>query len=111
MTNPTSIDNFLALDIRVGTIIGVEESRTNKPTWKLTIDFGSDLGKKISCGAYKNYSPAELEGLQVICIVNLGVRKMGPETSEVLVLGVAADGGGTNPLTVKDASQNGLVIF
>jgi tRNA-binding protein len=48
---------FEALDIRLGRIIKVEEAQTRKPTWRLTIDFGPEVGTKISCGAFRNYTP------------------------------------------------------
>ncbi|ENL0637064.1 protein secretion chaperonin CsaA [Klebsiella variicola] len=104
-------DSFASLDIRVGTIIKVEESKTSKPTWKMTIDFGKDIGTRVSCGAYTNYKAAELTNVQVICVINLGTMKMGPEKSEVLVLGVAAENGGTIPLTTLRNVRNGLEIF
>lgn len=111
MKEITSFECFSSLDIRVGIILNVEESKTSKPTWKMTIDLGAELGTKVSCGAYKNYQASELEGLQVICVVNLGTRKMGPEKSEVLVLGVANEAGGTVPLTVHNPARNGQEIF
>ncbi len=111
MKNITSFNSFSALDIRVGTIIKVEESKTSKPTWKMTIDLGEALGSKVSCGAYTNYEAAELEGLQVVCVTNLGVRKMGPEKSEVLVLGVMNKGEGTIPLTTASSAINGQEVF
>lgn len=102
---------FSSLDIRVGTITKVEESKTRKPTWKMTIDFGEDIGEKISCGAYKNYEAITLLGQQVICIINLGKMKMGPEKSEVLVLGVSDKDYGTIPLTTAKPAINGQPIF
>jgi tRNA-binding protein len=44
--------HFEALDIRVGLIVKVEDAATKKPTYRLTIDFGADIGVKVSCGAY-----------------------------------------------------------
>lgn len=111
MKDKATYDSFAALDIRVGTITGVEESRTSKPTWKMTIDFGNDIGTRISCGAYTNYTAEELTGIQVVCVINLGTMKMGPEKSEVLVLGVPAENGGTIPLTVPDKVVDGLEVF
>lgn len=80
--------NFANLDIRVGTIVKAESAQTNKPTYRMTIDFGSEIGVKVSCGAYTNYPVDSLVGKRVIGIVNFAPRKMGPELSEVLVLGV-----------------------
>lgn len=111
MKELAAFDSFSSLDIRVGTIVKVEESKTRKPTWRMTIDFGPEIGARISCGAYTNYSAGDLEGSQVICIINLGTMKMGPEKSEVLVLGVSNGNGGTIPLTTRDASVPGQEIF
>src|SRR5690348_5324470 len=87
--------HFDALDIRVGRIIKVEDAATKKPTYRLTIDFGSDIGIKVSCGAYRNYPPEQLTGKQIIGVVNFGEKRMGPEVSQVLVLGVPNDKGET----------------
>lgn len=111
MKDTAIFESFSALDIRTGTIIKVEESKTSKPTWRMTIDLGPELGTRVSCGAYTNYDAQELEGMQVICIINLGTMKMGPEQSEVLVLGVAGDSGGTIPLTTEKPTENGESVF
>ncbi|MDD2465673.1 MAG: tRNA-binding protein [Desulfobulbus sp.] len=111
MKKKASYDLFASLEIRVGTIVSVKESKTRKPTWKMVIDFGEDIGTRISCGAYTNYETAELTGMQVICVANLGTMKMSPENSEVLVLGVAAENGGPIPLTTHKKVRNGQEIF
>lgn len=93
---PTSdYAHFEALDIRVGKIIKVEDAATKKPTYRLTVDFGKEIGPKISCGAYRNYTPEELLGKLVLGVVNFMVKKMGPEISEVLILGIANEKGET----------------
>jgi len=71
--------NFDALDIRAGRIVRVEDAQTRKPTYKLTIDFGPEIGTKVSCGAYRNYAKNALLGKMVICVLNFGVKKMGPD--------------------------------
>ena len=106
----TDFAHFDALDIRVGTIVNVEESKTKKPTWRMTIDFGAEIGRKVSCGAYKNYAAERLLQQQVVC-VNFGIRKMGPENSEVLVLGVADTDGQTVPLTTGKRVADGETVF
>lgn len=111
MTDNVSFDVFSSLDIRVGMLIKVERSKTNKPTWKMTIDFGEEAGTRVSCGAYTNLAAEELQGKQVVCVMNLGSINMGPEKSEVLVLGVAAEGGGTIPLTTLVSVRNGKKVF
>lgn len=57
MTNKPTADfhNFESLDIRTGQIICVEEARTKKPTYRIAVDLGPEIGTKISCGAYRNY--------------------------------------------------------
>jgi len=99
MKELTQFNNFEALDIRVGKISKVEDAETKKPTYRLTIDFGSEIGSKVSCGAYCSYSKEELVGKQIIAVINLGVKQMGPEKSEVLVLGVKNEQGETIYLT------------
>ena len=58
--------SFEALDIRTGKIIKVEDSLSKKPTYRLTVDFGPEIGSKVSCGAYRNYAKEELMGKSVI---------------------------------------------
>ncbi len=102
---------FEALDIRVGRITKVEEARTRKPTWRMTIDFGPEVGTKVSCGALRNYAPDFLVGQPVIAIVNFPPRKMGPEVSDVLVLGVPGASGETILLTPQQPVGLGVSVF
>jgi tRNA-binding protein len=106
-----SFEHFEALDIRVGRIVNVEDAETKKPTYRLTIDFGLDIGQKVSCGAYRNYPKEELVGKQVVAVINLGVKQMGPEKSEVLVLGVKSSEGETIYLTPQSEVPLGNEIF
>jgi tRNA-binding protein len=109
---PTAdFSNFDALDIRAGRIVRVEDAQTRKPTYKLLIDFGPQIGRKISCGAYRNYAKDALLGKTVICVLNFGVKKMGPEISEVLVLGVANGAGETIYLTTEQDVPLGAAVF
>ena len=90
-----SFDDFLAVDIRVGTIIAVDDfPEARKPAWKLQIDFGGDVGvKKSSAQITKHYDRDALMGKQVVAVVNFPPRQIGPFMSEVLTLGVPdADG-------------------
>ena len=103
--------NFEALDIRAGRIVQVDDAQTRKPTYRLTIDFGPEVGTKISCGAYRNYAKDALLGKTVVCVVNLGIKKMGPEISEVLVLGIANAAGETVYLTTGQTVPLGGAVF
>jgi tRNA-binding protein len=103
--------SFEELDIRVGRIVKVEDSQARKPTYRLTIDFGPELGVKRSVGAYRNYSPEQLVGRQVVGVVNFGPKKMGPEVSEVLVLGVDNPAGQVIFLTPESEVPLGNHIY
>ncbi len=86
--------NFSNLDIRVGRIIEANEFPEAKiPSYKLKVDFGSDIGIKNSSAHITNYSTEELKGKKVIGIVNLPPKQVGHFISEVLVLGVMTDSG------------------
>ena len=87
-------DQFAAVDMRVGRILAVEpfpEARV--PAWKLRIDFGPDLGVKVSSARITNYRREELEGTLVVGVVNFPPKQIGPIRSEVLVLGAVAQDG------------------
>lgn len=103
--------SFSNLDIRVGTITAVIIGATSKPTYRMEIDFGPEIGVKRSCGAYRKYSVEQLVGKQVIAIINFAPKKMGPELSEVLVLGVPDGNGGTVYLTPAECVASGAVVF
>jgi len=107
----TDFHNFEVLDIRAGRITKVEDAQTKKPTYRLTIDLGPEIGTKISCGAYRNYQKDALLGKTVVCIINFGTKKMGPEISEVLVLGIANDRSETIYLTTESDVSIGGHVF
>ena len=111
MKDITSFEHFDALDIRVGKIVNVEDAATKKPTYRITVDFGSGVGLKVSCGAYRNYPKEDLIGKQVVAVVNLGVKQMGPEKSEVLILGVPNEKGETIYLTPQSEVPLGVQVF
>ncbi|MGO9881607.1 MAG: tRNA-binding protein, partial [Solirubrobacteraceae bacterium] len=79
---------FEAVDMRVGRVIGVDEfPEARKPAWKLTVDFGPEIGVKRSSAQIKHYTREELEHTLVVGVVNFPRRQIGPFWSEVLVLG------------------------
>jgi tRNA-binding protein len=81
-------DSFAQVDMRVGRILTVEDfPEARQPAWKLTVDFGPEVGIKRSSARITHYSREELEGRLVIGVVNLTPRQVGPVLSEVLVLG------------------------
>ncbi len=85
-------DQFLAVDMRVGRVLAVEDfPRARKPAWKLTIDFGPEIGTRRSSAQITNYPREQLLDTLVVAVVNFPPRQIGPVLSEVLVLG-ALDG-------------------
>jgi tRNA-binding protein len=86
------IEHFLGVDMRVGRVIEVDAfPEARKPAWKLTIDFGAEIGVRRASAQITNYTCAALEDRLVVGVVNFPPRRIGPFSSEVLVLG-ALDG-------------------
>ena len=89
-----TFDQFREIDMRVGRVSEVEDfPEARKPAWKLSIDFGAEIGVRRSSAQVKNYSRDELEGRLVVAVVNFPPRQIGPVKSEVLVLGAPDEEG------------------
>lgn len=95
MSQDLSFDQFLAVDIRVGKVIGAQSyPEARKPSIKLWLDFGDDLGdKKSAAQIADHYTPESLIGKRVMAVVNFPPRQIGKFMSEVLVLGVTDENG------------------
>ena len=103
-----SFDDFMELDIRVGTITEARVfAKARKPAYQLVVDFGAEIGtKKSSAQITQHYTPEELIGRQVLAVVNFPPRQIADFLSEVLVLGTYSEGG-VVLITPDRAVQNG----
>lgn len=105
-------NEFFAVDIRVGRVVAVDDfPEARKPAWKLTVDFGPDVGTLRTSAQVTNYSRDSLLGRLVCGAINLGARRIGPFVSEFLVLGaVDPDDGTVHLLELPDDVEPGWRI-
>jgi len=104
-------DDFMKVDMRVGTIIQAEEFKdVRNPAYKLVIDFGEEIGtKKTSAQITKLYNLEELIGKQVVAVVNFPPKQIANFMSECLIMG-AVEGKEVTLLSSDKIVKNGLRI-
>jgi tRNA-binding protein len=108
-----TFDDFERVDIRVGTVLKAEPfPEARKPAFKLTVDFGPEIGvKRSSAQITKHYNLEELHGRKVAAVVNFPPRQIGPVMSEVLCLGFPDEEGGVVLVGVDRDVPNGGKLF
>ena len=106
-------DDFLKIDIRVGTIIACDAfPEAREPAYKLRIDCGPEIGvNKSSARIATLYDRHEVVGRQIAAVVNFTARQIGPFMSEVLLLGFPTEDGKVSMITVDPAVPNGGRMF
>ncbi len=112
-TSTIAFNDFLKVDIRVGTIVAAEPfPQARKPAYRLVIDFGEAIGrKKSSAQITKHYTPETLIGRQVAAVVNFPPRQIGPFMSEVLTLGFPDAAGEVVLMGPSTAVPNGGRLY
>ena len=110
---PIAFDDFLRVDIRVGTVLSAEPfPQARKPAYRLLIDFGPAIGqRKSSAQITENYAADGLVGRQVAAVVNFPPRQIGPFLSEVLTLGFADEGGAVTLFSPDKRVPDGARLF
>ncbi len=90
-----SCDDFMQVELRAGTIVAAEPfPQARKPAWKLTVDFGGEIGtRRSSAQLTALYQPEQLIGKQVLAVLNFPPKQIGPFISECLVTGLYREDG------------------
>ncbi len=108
-----NFDDFLQVDIRVGTIVEAgPNAAARKPSYRLLVDFGPEIGRKLSSAQLvQNYGVDELIGRQVAAVVNFPPRQIAKVVSEVLVLGFPDEAGNVVLVAVERPVPNGGRLY
>ncbi len=108
-----SYADFEKVDVRCGTVIAVDDfPEAKRPAYKLTIDFGSEVGiRHSSVQIIANYKKEELVGRQVVGVVNFPPKKIGPFVSESLTLGIADENGNCVLLSPTKLAKIGARMY
>ena len=104
--------DFEKVDLRVGRITAVDEfPKARNPSYKITVDFGTEFGSRKSCAQATNYSRDALLGRQVICVVNFPPKQIADTISEVLILGVRTEAEGIALLAPDKEAILGTKVY
>ncbi len=108
-TAPIEFDDFMKVDIRVGTITAAKlNPKAKKPAYEIDVDFGREIGiKKSSAQLTENYSTDDLIGLQICAIINFKPKRVAGVKSEVLILGILCSENGTVLIQPNKPVKNG----
>jgi tRNA-binding protein len=105
-------DDFLKVDMRTAVIVEVQDlPKAKKPAYVLTVDLGSEIGRKRSSVQCTNYTKDRLVGMQVICVVNFPPKNIAGFASEVLVLGVPGEDGKLSLITPSRPAVAGGPVY
>lgn len=107
-----TIEDLQRLDIRTGVLRTVEGfPRARMPAYRVTVDFGPEIGMKNSSIQATNYGKEELVGMQVVGVVNFPPRNIAGFLSEVLILGVPGEDGALSLLTPSRPARIGGAVY
>jgi tRNA-binding protein len=110
MKETADFSHFGALDMRIGRVTKVEDAETRKPLYRVAVDLGPEIGTKVSIAGYAGYPKEDLIGRLVVAVVNFAPKRMGPETSEIFILGAVNDDGKAVYLTPESPVPLGAVV-